>query len=106
VPAIEGGKSDIVVIHDAARPLAVTTAFASVFETASMNGGAVPVRDPSNLSALYGGDPPHPFGVRPLLGAYRLDEADCFVGTDTAGHRRRESSMSHLRYLFPHGERP
>jgi 2-C-methyl-D-erythritol 4-phosphate cytidylyltransferase len=160
-PAIEAGEIDVVVIHDAARPLALTTLFASVIDTASTHGGAIPVRDQGNLAALEGGDDPpervvavqtpQAFRARPLLEAYRLAEADGFIGTDTAScmehytdvpvlcvdgdagnikitfpedlflaerllakadwdlsgreHHRRESAMSHLRDLFPHGDR-
>ena len=119
------------------------------------------MRDQGHLAALDGGDhppervvavqTPQAFRARPLLEAYRLAEADGFVGTDTAScmerytdvpvlcvdgdagnikitfpedlflaerllakadwdlsgrpHHRRESAMSHLRDLFPHGER-
>lgn len=159
-PAIEAGEIDVVVIHDAARPLASTSLFAAVIDTASAHGGAIPVRDQGNLAALDGGEHPHErvvavqtpqaFRARPLLEAYRLAEVDGFVGTDTAScmerytgvpvlcvdgdagnikitfpedlflaerllakadwdlsgrpHHRRESAMSHLRDLFPHGD--
>ena len=161
-PAIEAGEIDVVVIHDAARPLAVTTLFASVIDAAARHGGAIPVRDQGHLTSLAEGEQPpervvavqtpQAFRAGPLLEAYRLAEADGFVGTDTAscierytdvpvmcvagdagnikitfpedlflaerllakadwdlsGRRphRRESAMSHLRDLLPHGERP
>ncbi|GAA5135168.1 IspD/TarI family cytidylyltransferase [Alloalcanivorax gelatiniphagus] len=159
-PAIEAGEIDVVVIHDAARPLAVTSMFASVIEAALEHGGAIPVRDQGHLAALEedGDEPPdrvvavqtpQAFRAGPLLEAYRLADADGFVGTDTAscmerytevpvlcvpgdagnikitfpedlflaerllakadwdlsGRQRpgRESAMSHLRDLLPHG---
>lgn len=161
-PAIEAGEIDVVVIHDAARPLAVTTMFASVIEAAVEHGGAIPVRDQGHLTAIGDGEQPpdrvvavqtpQAFRAAPLLEAYRLAEADGFVGTDTAScmerytdvpvlcvagdagnikitfpedlflaerllakadwdlsgrqRHRRESAMSHLRDLLPHGERP
>jgi 2-C-methyl-D-erythritol 4-phosphate cytidylyltransferase len=160
-PAIEAGEIDVIVIHDAARPLAATTMFASVIEAAAEHGGAIPVRDQGHLTSLCDGDQPpdrvvavqtpQAFRAGPLLEAYRLAEVDGFVGTDTAScmerytdvpvlcvdgdagnikitfpedlflaerllakadwdlsgrHRhRRESAMSHLRDLLPHGER-
>ncbi len=160
-PAIEAGEVDVVVIHDAARPLAARTMFASVIDTAATHGGAIPVRTQGNLAALDGGEQPpervvavqtpQAFRAQPLLEAYRLAEADGFVGTDTAScierytdvpvlcvdgdagnikitfpedlflaerllakadwdlsgrqHPRRESAMSHLRDLLPHGDR-
>jgi 2-C-methyl-D-erythritol 4-phosphate cytidylyltransferase len=164
-PAIEAGEIDVVVIHDAARPLTLTTMFASVIEAALEHGGAIPVRDQGHLTALGDGEQPpervvavqtpQAFRAGPLLEAYRSADADGFVGTDTAScmerytdvpvlcvpgdagnikitfpedlflaerllakadwdlsgrqHHRRESAMSHLRDLLPHGthgERP
>jgi 2-C-methyl-D-erythritol 4-phosphate cytidylyltransferase len=160
-PAIEAGEIDVVVIHDAARPLALTTMFASVIEAALEHGGAIPVRDQGHLTALGDGEEPpdrvvavqtpQAFRAGPLLEAYRLADTDGFVGTDTAScmerytdvpvlcvpgdagnikitfpedlflaerllakadwdlsgrpRHRRESAMSHLRDLLPHGER-
>lgn len=94
-PAIEAGEVDVVVIHDAARPLAVTTLFGSVIDAALAHGGAIPVRDQGHLAALAEGDEeppdrvvavqtPQAFLAAPLLEAYRLAAADGFVGTDTA----------------------
>ncbi len=93
-PAIEAGEIDVVVIHDAARPLAGTAMFASVIDTATAYGGAIPVRNQGDLVALDGGEQPpdrvvavqtpQAFLALPLLEAYRLAEADGFVGTDTA----------------------
>lgn len=160
-PAIEAGDVDVVVIHDAARPLAMTTLFASVIDEAAAHGGAIPVRDQGQLASLDADaqppervvavQTPQAFRAAPLLEAYRLADADGFVGTDTAScmerytdvpvlcvpgdagnikitfpedlflaerllakadwdlsgrpRHRRESAMSHLRDLLPHGER-
>ncbi len=102
-PAIEAGEIDVVVIHDAARPLAGTALFASVIETATAHGGAIPVRVQGNLAALDGGQQPpervvavqtpQAFLARPLLEAYRLAEADGFVGTDTASCMERYTEV-------------
>ena len=94
-PAIEAGEIDVVVIHDAARPLAVTTMFASVIDAAVEHGGAIPVRLQSNLTGLDPSDPPpghvvavhtpQTFRARPLLEAYRRAHEEGFVGNDTVG---------------------
>lgn len=93
-PAIQAGEVDVVVIHDAARPLATTSMFASVIEAAHEHGGAIPVRDQGHLTALDDGDQPpdrvvavqtpQAFRAGSLLDAYRLADTDHFVGTDTA----------------------
>ena len=119
-PAIEAGEVDVVVIHDAARPLAGTAMFASVIETATAHGGAIPVRNQGNLAALDGAEQPpervvavqtpQAFLARPLLEAYRLAEADGFVGTDTASCMERytdvpvlcvEGDAGNIKITFP-----
>lgn len=94
-PEIEGGALDVVVIHDAARPLASASLFGAVIETAHAVGGALPVRDQPALSQLLaeGAPPgertvavqtPQAFQAAPLLRAYRQANVEGFVGTDTA----------------------
>lgn len=102
-PAIEAGDVNVVVIHDAARPLAPTTMFAAVIDTAAEHGGAIPVREQGNIAALDGGQrppnrvvavqTPQAFRALPLLEAYRLAEADGFVGTDTASCMERYADI-------------
>lgn len=102
-PAIEAGEIDVVVIHDAARPLASTTMFGSVIEAALEHGGAIPVRDQAHLTALEDGEEPpdrvvavqtpQAFRAGPLLEAYRLADADGFVGTDTASCMERYTDV-------------
>jgi 2-C-methyl-D-erythritol 4-phosphate cytidylyltransferase len=93
-PAIVAGEVDVVVIHDAARPLAGTALFEAVILAAVEHGGAIPVRDQLHLTSL-GADQrslervvavqtPQAFLAQPLLEAYRQADADGFVGTDTA----------------------
>jgi 2-C-methyl-D-erythritol 4-phosphate cytidylyltransferase len=93
-PAIEAGDVDVVVIHDAARPLAGSDMWADVIETAARSGGAIPADDHGHLASLDGSAPPdqrvvavqtpQAFLARPLLDAYRKAHEDGFVGTDTA----------------------
>lgn len=93
-PAIEAGEIDVVVIHDAARPLAGSDLWASVIEAAARLGGALPADDHGHLATLDGSelDPdrivavqtPQAFAAAPLLEAYRRADRDDFVGTDTA----------------------
>jgi 2-C-methyl-D-erythritol 4-phosphate cytidylyltransferase len=93
-PAIESGDVDVVVIHDAARPLAGSDLWASVIETAAGAGGALPADEHGHLATLDGSElvqerivavqTPQAFAAAPLLEAYRRADADGFVGTDTA----------------------
>lgn len=103
-PAIEQQQVDVVVIHDAARPLATTDLFAAVIDTAVNQGGAIPVRDQPDLSAQCDGDNPGPqrvvavqtpqaFRAGPLLAAYQSAAADRFIGTDTASCMERYTDL-------------
>jgi 2-C-methyl-D-erythritol 4-phosphate cytidylyltransferase len=102
-PQIESGEIDVVVIHDAARPLAGTALFASVIAAAAEHGGAIPIRNQGNLTSLDGEDPPpdrvvavqtpQAFAARPLLEAYRRAAAHGFVGTDTASCMERYTDV-------------
>lgn len=93
-PAIEAGEIDVVVIHDAARPLAGTAVWEAVIDTATRLGGAIPADHHGHLTALDGGESPRErvvavqtpqaFAAVPLLEAYRRAEVEGFVGTDTA----------------------
>lgn len=97
-PAIEAGEIDVVVIHDAARPLAGSDLFATVIETAARSGCAIPANDQSHVTPLDGStapdrivavQTPQAFAAAPLLAAYRRADADGFVGTDTASCMER-----------------
>jgi 2-C-methyl-D-erythritol 4-phosphate cytidylyltransferase len=103
-PAITSGEVEVVVIHDAARPLAGTRLFAAVIAAAVEHGGAIPVRRQGNLAALDGSDPPtrdvvvvqtpQAFLAKPLLEAYRRAAEDGFVGTDTASCMERYTDLT------------
>jgi 2-C-methyl-D-erythritol 4-phosphate cytidylyltransferase len=91
--AIDEDEVDVVVIHDAARPLAGPDLFAAVIEAAAEHGGAVPAvpltfvvdsegRPPAH--ELVGVQTPQAFRASDLLAAYRAAAVDGFEGTDTA----------------------
>lgn len=92
-PKIRSGQIDVVVIHDAARPLAARTLFAEVIAAARQIGGALPVLEPDGL-VFADGSPvltrlvtvqtPQAFRAGPLLDAYELAARAGFVGSDTA----------------------
>jgi 2-C-methyl-D-erythritol 4-phosphate cytidylyltransferase len=93
--AINGGDIDIVVVHDAARPLASATVFADVIAAATAVGGAIPVRPQSALVSVDGSpaaagrdvvtvQTPQAFRAGPLLAAYQRADSSGFVGTDTS----------------------
>lgn len=92
--AVDHGDVDVVVIHDAARPLADRELFDATIKEAHKHGGAVPARrQPGLVKAdatqhvigLVGVQTPQAFRAGPLLEAYTRAAEDGFVGTDTAG---------------------
>ncbi len=102
-PEIRRRELDIVVIHDAARPLASTAVFADVITQALAHGGALPVRPQPGLVPVDGTTPPpghdvvavqtpQAFRARPLLAAYEQADRAGFVGTDTASCIERFTS--------------
>jgi 2-C-methyl-D-erythritol 4-phosphate cytidylyltransferase len=102
-PAIRGGEIEVIVIHDAARPLASSDVFEAVVAAAAEHGGAIPVSDHRSLAALDGGDipgdrvvavqTPQAFRAAPLLEAYGRAHAEGFVGTDTASCIERYTDL-------------
>ena len=96
-PDIESGAVDVVLIHDAARPLAVPAMMDTALTTARSFGGAIPVLPVTDV-ARTGADSrllpadgtlvrvqtPQAFRARPLLAAYRSAAGGSFEGTDTA----------------------
>jgi len=93
---IDSGAVDVVLIHDAARPLAGHSMFVTALSLAREFGGAIPalaipdvVRErPTGIEASAGGlvrvQTPQAFRAQPLLRAYRAADADRFEGTDTS----------------------
>jgi 2-C-methyl-D-erythritol 4-phosphate cytidylyltransferase len=119
-PDIERGEVDVVLIHDAARPLASTDLFARVIATASAEGGAIPVREHGNLVGLDGSpgpsdrvvavQTPQGFAAARVLTAYRQAAEDGFVGTDTASCVERytdvpvcgvDGDVGNIKITFP-----
>lgn len=103
-PAIERGEIDVVVIHDAARPLASADLFHHVIESAARHGGALPVVDQPALVRVRAGDgpvtdrtvavqTPQAFRAGALLAAYGAADRDGFVGTDTASCVERYTDL-------------
>jgi 2-C-methyl-D-erythritol 4-phosphate cytidylyltransferase len=93
---IESGAVDIVLIHDAARPLAGRDMFVTALSLARVFGGAIPAltipdvvrQGPAGVEPA-GGDlvrvqTPQAFRARSLLRAYRTATAEGFEGTDTS----------------------
>jgi 2-C-methyl-D-erythritol 4-phosphate cytidylyltransferase len=106
---IDAGRVDIVVIHDAARPLAHPTLAAGVIHAARQHGGAFPAEFAEDLAAVDADglrvhdqrlstavrvQTPQAFAAAPLLAAYEAAARAQFVGPDTAETVRRFSELS------------
>jgi 2-C-methyl-D-erythritol 4-phosphate cytidylyltransferase len=97
-PDIESGAIDVVLIHDAARPMAGPAMFVAALSVAREFGGAVPaVTVPDVVTTRSGGlesvsgsgtlvrvQTPQAFRAAPLLQAYRAADRAGFEGTDTS----------------------
>jgi 2-C-methyl-D-erythritol 4-phosphate cytidylyltransferase len=95
---IRRGEIDIVLVHDAARPLTPVKVVEEVLATAMRTGGAIPalpledvagVDDAGRLSEpdrtdLIRVQTPQAFRSAQLLAAYEAAASDGFAGTDTA----------------------
>lgn len=93
---IECGETDLVAIHDAARPLASPDLWRAVLTAAAEQGGALPTWPAAGVVSTDGLTPPPPgerwvgvqtpqaFRARPLLASYVAAQRDGFEGTDTA----------------------
>jgi 2-C-methyl-D-erythritol 4-phosphate cytidylyltransferase len=110
---IESGAVDVVLIHDAARPLAGPDLMRTALATAREFGGAVPalpagdvVRadaeggiSPAADTALMRVQTPQAFRALPLLAAYRAAEDEGFDGTDTSACVQRFTDVD--VHVFP-----
>ena len=104
---IRAGAVDLVLIHDAARPLCSPALVRALVRAAAGNGGAVPglvaddlvaVGDDETLVPLVGThvriQTPQVFAAGPLLEAYHRADDDGFDGTDTSSCVERFSTLS------------
>ncbi|MDF2828212.1 MAG: 2-C-methyl-D-erythritol 4-phosphate cytidylyltransferase [Mycobacterium sp.] len=108
---IESGDVDVVLVHDAARPLAGPDLMAAALATARRFGGAIPglpagdvFRDDGDRASRVPGalvrvQTPQAFHARPLLAAYRAAAAEGFDGTDTSACIQRFTDVS--VHVFP-----
>jgi 2-C-methyl-D-erythritol 4-phosphate cytidylyltransferase len=105
-PAIRSAELDLVMIHDAARPLCSPGLLAALVRAAAEHGGAVPglaaddlaqVDADGTLAPLAGAhvrvQTPQVFAAAPLLEAYRRAADEGFDGTDTSACVERFSSL-------------
>ncbi len=105
---IEAGTTELVLMHDAARPFVTADLLQRVVETAQRVGGAVPALslepavarvEEGHLNASVRVDhvrrvqTPQAFAARPLLAAYRAAATEGFHGSDTAESVLRYSSV-------------
>jgi 2-C-methyl-D-erythritol 4-phosphate cytidylyltransferase len=89
-----GGEVDLIAIHDAARPLVEKSLIETLYETAAVVGGAVPVVEPDRmlidrhtlrpLDKARLAQTPQVFRGPELLGAYVRAAQAGFEGLDTA----------------------
>lgn len=108
-PDIERGEVDVVVVHDAARPLSGPALFRRVVAAARSYGGAVPGRAQPALLHRDGmhrreGDAvavqtPQAFASRPLVSAYAAADRDGFEGPDTAACVERFAPEVVIRHV-------
>lgn len=107
-PDIDSGAVDIVLIHDAARPLAGPSMMRAAISVAREFGGAVPgvqahdlvsMDSEGNLAELpktaryIRVQTPQAFRAAPLLNAFRAATAEHFEGTDTSSSVERFSDL-------------
>ena len=117
-PAIDAGAVEVVVVHDAARPLATPQLWEAVILAAAATGGAIPVhrhaglveRGGTPVVGLVGVQTPQAFRAPELLAAYRAADRDGFKGTDTASCLEKyadvsiagvEAPATNLKITFP-----
>lgn len=101
---VEDGTVDVILLHDAARPLVSPALITGVLHAAREHGGAIPGLPGEDIVTVAGdtvaGQPldevvrvqtPQGFRARPLVDAYERAAAERFTGTDTASCMERYS---------------
>jgi len=124
-PRIASGEIDVVLMHDAARPLVTPALVTAVLAAARQDGGAVPgvPRDglmlasadgsvaEADLGTMMAMQTPQGFLAAPLLAAYERAAADGFAGTDTAACVTRYTDIQvrcipgderNIKITYPH----
>ena len=121
---IESGAVDVVLVHDAARPLAGVDLMRAAVATAREFGGAIPGLSPGDVlreaqdgslarvnGTLARVQTPQAFRATPLLAAYRAAETEGFDGTDTSACVQRftdvdvhvfDGAATNFKVTFPH----
>lgn len=103
---VDDGTVDVILLHDAARPLVSPALIAGVLHSAREHGGAVPglpaddivtvareVVSGPPLDAVIRAQTPQGFLAAPLIDAYEQAAREEFVGTDTASCMERYSTL-------------
>ncbi|ANH38282.1 2-C-methyl-D-erythritol 4-phosphate cytidylyltransferase [Nocardioides dokdonensis FR1436] len=99
---VGAGRTDVVVVHDGARPLASPDLFAAVITAARAHGGALPAAPVTGVltralrpapADLVGVQTPQGFRAEALLESYRRADDDGFEGTDTAACFTRYAAL-------------
>jgi 2-C-methyl-D-erythritol 4-phosphate cytidylyltransferase len=115
---------DVVLLHDAARPLVSPALITAVLRAARDHGGAVPALPADDLVTVSGdvvtGPPldaavraqtPQAFRAAPLIDAYERAAAEGFTGTDTASCMERYAAVPvhwvpgdqhNIKITYPH----
>ena len=105
---IERGEIDVVLVHDAARPLAPVRIVEEVLATAMRTGSAIPALPCEDVagvdehgrlshagrSGMVRVQTPQAFRSGPLLSAYQAAASDGFTGTDTASCVERYEGLA------------
>jgi 2-C-methyl-D-erythritol 4-phosphate cytidylyltransferase len=124
-PRIVSGQLDVVLMHDAARPLVSQELIRAVLAAAAEPGGAVPgvprrglvmaSEDGSvaeaDLGTMMAMQTPQGFPAGPMLAAYEQAAAEGFYGTDTAACMTRHTGLParcipgderNIKVTYPH----
>lgn len=120
---VKDGTVDVILLHDAARPLVSPALITDVLHAAREHGGAIPGLPGDDIITVTGdtvsGPPldaairaqtPQGFLAAPLIDAYEQATRDHFIGTDTASCMERyglpvrwvHGDEHNLKITYPH----